>query len=86
MAIYAKRHVRQIDSRLDLTHVLNIAVARLARHTASDVRIVIEVHEVADDIDAHPSNRLATLKCFPELDDFGFRCGNQLMTSHAESD
>jgi hypothetical protein len=86
MTIHTERHVRQIDGGPDLRHVLNIAMARLAGHTAENVRIVVEVHEIADDIDAHPLNRLAALKCLTEFDDLRFRRCDKLMTSHTQPD
>lgn len=86
MTLHAKRHVGQVDRRPDLGHRLYFSVAFLAGNAPGDVRIVVEVYEIADDIDAHPPDRLIALIRLTNPRDLRFVRGHKLMTAHAEPD
>jgi hypothetical protein len=84
VTLNAKRHIGQVDRRPDLGHTLHFSVAFLAGNAPSDVRIVVEENEIADDIDAHPPDRLIALIRLTNPRDLRFRGGHKLVTAHTE--
>src|ERR1700687_3152985 len=68
---------------IDLLHILDLAVTRLARHAGVHVPHVRKVHVLRQLVDADPRHRLLLVPVGGELLDFRFPCGDDGVATHA---
>jgi len=83
MASDTIRHVGELERRNDFAHRLNLAMASLTRNILHDMRLMVEVDKIREDVHPRPPDRLFFIPCFADLLDFGLRCRNKLVATHA---
>ena len=82
MAIETPSH-RQFMRRSDAIHVLDAAVALLARDSGPDVSLVSEVDESRQHVDLYPGDRLPPVPVTCQRDDIGMRGRHEAVAAHA---